>query len=73
MRFHGVSCNKSIDVKIAEAKLPHCASCSIQTIANDCGDKCSSFVALASLEEVCTSFSLEIFKEPKRLSSSLSF
>lgn len=73
MRFPGVSHNKSIDDKTAGANVPHNASCSTQTMANDCGDRCSSFVALASLEEVCTSFSLEIFKEARRLSSSLSF
>lgn len=50
MRFHGVSLNRSIDTKIADAKLQCKDSCSIQTIANDCGDRCSSFVALASLE-----------------------
>lgn len=50
MRFHGVSLNRSIDAKIADTTLQSNDYCSIRTIANDCGDRCSSFVAVASLE-----------------------
>lgn len=49
-------------------KLPYCTnSYKIRTIANDCGDKCSSLGG-SSWWDDCISFSLEIFKDAKKFS-----
>lgn len=49
-------------------KLPYCTSSyKIRTIANDCGDKCSSLGG-SSWWDDCISFSLEIFKDAKKFS-----